>query len=521
MKAKHNLSCLLILLMVFLLTGCGESGSAGNSKSISSKIKVEDYVQNAIDYANMIGGSGLIMDEQGNFYVKDDYTSDKDRLAKLYSCYGKDIKQIRDWAAGAPENLLILTRDGDVYRNAELILKGKNVKDMLWTTNNVNVDAELLLENGDFTGCNDSYVDEEHQRKEGETIVACRWRHNTISLDKKGNVDLSSTYWDNCEIKDWKNIVVMACTVNEDEETATIAGIAGDGTVYATGDYADEILSWGELAYITMDDQLIVGMKKDGTLKFAGEKANVYASVDIGPVKGVRAWRGYLCGITANGVFSSYYEYADTAEVSVTNAETGDGPFKMKMDKEGVIYKNTGDGWEVTDYPKADADNAFNLILYQELMNGKTDTTDIVSFMLCDLNNDGKQEVIVEDNLAGNVGRMKVCKYNGYLEEIVTGTYITGYYPEAGIVVSSVVKARGNSVSTYRDINSGDRIGAIYFTADAEYHYSIENGQETAITEEEFETMLTKYTKNEEMCKIDSSKLIENTPENCEKVFLK
>ena len=85
------------------------------------------------------------------------------------------------------------------------------------------------------------------------------------------------------ESRNWENLVWVdsaryehrAATRNE--LTLTVAGIQADGTVVACGEYADEILSWGSLSYLSMSEGLIAGLTTDGHARLTGQMARVLA----------------------------------------------------------------------------------------------------------------------------------------------------------------------------------------------------------------------------------------------------
>lgn len=492
--------CFIIAVMSFV-GGCSSSDSKKTSEPIK-RPEAAEYIQSAIDYANKIAGDGLFMDNEGNFYVRGEgYAHKNNELVTLYSCYGKDIKQIRRWGG---ENFLILTESGDVYHNTQLVSSGQNAVDILWKTNNVGVTAEFLLGNGNcaFYPNNYEMVTEEYTNTEN-AIVACRWREDLMTLDVNGDYECGS-HWENCEVKGWKDIVVLARQANDETKTATIAGISADGTVYATGDFAEDILSWGELAYISMDDELIVGLKKDGTLAFTGEKGDMYSALDtVENVKGVRLWRGKLWAITESDMIYSSYEHTDFPTIESVS-------FALKMDAGGNIYKSTHaeDGtrsWELSDYPMADAEKGSDLILYQLLLNADK----IYDFVAKDLNNDGTKEIIAETV----DGEQKVYGNHGYLETLIeTHGVITGYYPNSGIIVVNTC--------IYTEVSSGQVIatGAPEVGEKKYYDGPVSAGIE--ITEEEFNKILDEHTNGEEICIISREEFVDCTEENLRKIFL-
>ena len=92
---------------------------------------------------------------------------------------------------------------------------------------------------------------------------------------------------------EWTDLVLVDASKwmeNGAVKSLTVAGLQSDGTVVACGDYADEILSWGPLSYLSMSDGSIVGLTTDGRLKMTGEMAEFMAEeveswTDIAAVK--------------------------------------------------------------------------------------------------------------------------------------------------------------------------------------------------------------------------------------------
>lgn len=87
---KKLLSLFCIIGCAFVLSACG--GNAGGSEAAKSDKKIEmetkEYIQSAIDKANLIAGSGYMLTEEGKTFFSD--------LNFAYSYYGKNVKQIRE-----------------------------------------------------------------------------------------------------------------------------------------------------------------------------------------------------------------------------------------------------------------------------------------------------------------------------------------------------------------------------------------------------------------------------------------
>ena len=82
------------------------------------------------------------------------------------------------------------------------------------------------------------------------------------------------------ECVSWTDLAVFDIAFGSDDiipelKDITIAGIQKDGTVLAEGPMAEEILSWGPLAHISMTKDMAVGLTMDGKIKAAGNMADV------------------------------------------------------------------------------------------------------------------------------------------------------------------------------------------------------------------------------------------------------
>ena len=480
----------------------------------------KDYIQSAIDYANKIGGEGLYIDDAGNVYVPYDSSlrtgTDSESLSLLYSCYGKDIKQVRQY----DKELLILTNNGDVYHNTQLIIQDENVTDMLWT---LEYDlAYCMYGDGKIMAYwNDYKIPTECKNDKRLANMFCGY-NGLLNWTNAENDNVVLAYpWKDLDTTDWKNLVVMACMTNIDTDKSCIAGISADGKVYAAGDFADEILSWGKLAYITMDENLIIGMKKDGTLAFAGEDAIYYQDKDIPPVKGIRLWNGTLYAITENGTIHGYrLKDEKEAKIVYRSFEHRSG---LKMDTDGNIYRGVKKGdtynWELSEYIQADKDKAFELIYYQTLLSWsqeKTTLWELKSFLVQDFNNDGRVDVmckVIHDNeetleLYENEGRL--------VGRDVLGNQVASFYPNSGVIVWR--KSEFGDMSAYYV----DMINEVYFgkvnlgRGSSEYFL-----YGKLVTEDVFDEEFERIINGDEGYEIVDSMFLEATEENLRNAFLK
>lgn len=596
---KKRIICLAVffcLAVGVMAAGCGgteKSSSDGQQNdSVSDKkkeskiinLKTETYIQEAIDNANLIAGERMFQHANGEIYVHEEMVNFP------YAYYGKEKKQLRE---SFGRDCLAILDDGSVYNGTTLITDVYNVKDIVNSNS-----AYFITESGkvlsygknsydspfiDESGS--SYYDYNVLYEENlENIVAgCEYHGEGDSeyqleggrlrlfLDKDGNcydwsMDASfNENWPGCTIEGWKDAVVMDCMKNEYEGTSCIAAIAADGTVYATGDYADEILSWGELAYITMNDSIIAGLKKDGTLAFTGSNTPKIAGIKedgsieyadgfadelsgegFSGVKGIRLCDEYMIVMTEKGFIWINMESFDPD--AGINADYGysyldaEGPGNMEnyilIETDGTVKENIDGVWQESGYPKLNSDpqkNLFALELGKEeivwgdnkiaLESGGSEweqvTSEELSFQLIDINQDGEKEIFVRnESMGGGFG----CIYNGRLRIVLTQynfQSFQGYYPSSGIllvddgqmisywmfgngvtcVIGQKMKETGNCF-VHKDFRPED-----VEREDPSEEFS-------HMQEKAFDDMIKGYIGDEEMQSIDPNAYVENTFEN-------
>ena len=234
----------------------------------------------------------------------------------------QNVSKIAD--SSSEMELFALTEEGDLYyRQAKIV---GNVTDVVYSTTNINQTAIFISEgkiyrvrvqNTSEVNANlrqqspDTYIDvdgetvnyyqlnrkfsnlneEEPIYADGELIRISAEKSDFFVLNNTGKVFMdnndgfSEEYiglecfdWDNIALIDAAKVMLSDAKDSNTEAELTVAGIQSDGTVRAVGAYADEILSWGTLNYISMDDALIVGLTPDGHLKAAGQAAEFVAS---------------------------------------------------------------------------------------------------------------------------------------------------------------------------------------------------------------------------------------------------
>lgn len=287
-----------------VLTGCQGGGAAGKPQGDA---KTVDYVKKAMEASDKLTPSTYFLTDDGSILSFGD-TSWGD-FAKDYAPLA-DKKKLAVSASGM--TMFALTASGDLYYRQNKVAEG--VRDIVYSTTNVNengryiagdkvynIDTEDTWEvNASLREANpENYIDVSG----GKTVSRYVWnnsfvstktadrvlvsgnltglgvdKHDFLVLNQAGQVflnDNSGTIsYEGLECFTWDNMALIgSAKFVESGKTLTVAGIQHDGTVKACGDYADEILSWGPLAYLSLSDGMIVGLTQDGKLKMTGQYA--------------------------------------------------------------------------------------------------------------------------------------------------------------------------------------------------------------------------------------------------------
>lgn len=510
------------------------------------EIETKEYIHSAIDKAKLIASDDMLLTENGDMFCK--------QIEDAYCYYDKDIKLARGNAIGW---VIVATDDGKLYNDNTLIAENVNVKDILFRTNNVGMDASIIMDDGSVYRY-ETDIDDKNRlinMQYDDVVVGCRNRNSSIHLTKDGT-PIESDRWRDFVDDGWENIVVMDCVQdeeslrNENEGIKTVAAIAGDGTVYAKGSYSDEILSWGELAYISMDEKLIAGLKKDGTLAFAGACAEHFYEYNLSGVEAIRVYDERFIALTKEGYWLSYIDnYSDLTFLSSDTSksyEYNDNYYYVGSD--GVIKQFDNGKWVNSTYINANnKNNIEEYIAYCGLSEKQFDwqnhyiEASNMKFQMVDVNNDGENEVLLLSgdtmrNCEGN-GQGLAISYNGFLDLLLTDTKLISYYPNSGVIFTSFNLDRYTSYDNYYLFKEGkvikvaskyvdkcnmDDIQIKYYageTGDIEGEEN-EDGK-VQITESQFNDLLEKYVDFSDEVIIDYDKYMENNKENWESYFAK
>lgn len=290
-------------------TGNPSGNGAGSTPQSAEPVQ---HVKDAMEAADRLTTGNYFLLEDGSVLTVDDtgYT-----FAAEYAAL-PDLKTIID--SSSEMELFALTKSGEVYFHDTKIMDG--VIDGTYNTTNVNQSIIAVTQDAIYTiyvddfpnaalreASPDNYTDvldktvvhsqrrtdayKDLSTENGESVSgpfagASAERGDYFILTADGRVFTDSEDYAGMSFFTWKNIAVFAAqkrmltSLDDDnrETEITVAAILADGTVMAEGAYAEDILSWGELSYITMSSSLIVGLTPDGTLKVTGSAAQYVAS---------------------------------------------------------------------------------------------------------------------------------------------------------------------------------------------------------------------------------------------------
>ncbi len=373
--------------------GKNAGGEAGKKSGSGEAIVIAEGVQRAIDAADRLTTGGYLIFEDGSVATRDE---SEDNFAGDYAAL-PNLKKIAD--SSSEMQLFALTEEGDLYFHQTKILSG--VKDVIYSTTNMNETAvciagdkiyKLIVSDPSSVVSSlreaspDTYFDVEDKvvryyevthafcdltQAEGTPIKGEPVRldveksdffvlnsQGKVFMDNNGGsseeyIGLEFFSWDNMAVIDAEKRMVSKAGDSERKTELTVAGIRADGTVKACGAYAEDILSWGKLNYISMDTGLIVGLSEDGTLKAAGPVAE-YVQEDLAGwtnLAGVKVGnKGGTTVVNAVSQDGTYYHLEFDARwtgnaVAVVSTETcgNDEHTWYRYDADGTITCSDGE----------------------------------------------------------------------------------------------------------------------------------------------------------------------------------
>ncbi|MBR6709143.1 MAG: hypothetical protein IKL84_05635 [Clostridia bacterium] len=368
MKLFHRiLSLVLAVLTVLALASCNAESDADGEKQNDKTDKVAalnatDAIKAAMEANNHLTTSNYFLAADGSVLVREsDYNN------KQAAEYAK-LANVKKLIAGAGLSAYALTESGEIYFENRKV--AENVTMAAYCTTNVNVEGFCII-NGELRRIN-SYgqLDDRSYNSafknypsgealSGEAVFIEVDKHDFIVLDSKGKfyTNWSSEAYDTLDFTGFEGLVMVDIAKHMDMmkhgvvNELTVAGIKADGTPVATGTYAEDILSWGKLADLAMNDGLIVGLTEDGKVKMTGLFAKQMKETVEGWTNIVAIEAGYATGsnvdnivtaLDSNGVF--HYacimnEYASDIATGTgfLDGITGDAPWR-KYTPDGKMF---------------------------------------------------------------------------------------------------------------------------------------------------------------------------------------
>lgn len=376
-------------------SGVSESGNAVESDpgSVSQPAEIVQYVKDAMEAADRLTTGNYFLLEDGSVLTMEDT---KRTFAAEYAAL-PDLKMIID--SSSEMELFALTESGEVYYHDTKIMDG--IIDGAYNTTNVNQSIIAVTEDAIYNlyvtdspnealrkSAPDNYTDvmnktvvhsqrmpgkyrdlstENGDSASGPFAGVSAEKGDYFILTADGRVFTDSEDYAGMSFFTWQNIAVFATqkrmltSLNDDkcETEITVAAILADGTVMAEGTYAEEILSWGELSYITMSDSLIVGLTSDGVLKVTGSAAE-YVESDLADwqnivavkVSGTSKVERMINALDSDGncyqlKFDSRWSENSIYIVSPEDGITGEFTACYKYCPDGGVYRTSSEGsWE-------------------------------------------------------------------------------------------------------------------------------------------------------------------------------
>lgn len=345
-------------------------------------LKPNEDIQKAIDHADLVPGYNLGLTPDGTILA---LGSEEEYVAANFIPYyqNMDLKKL----GILPLGCFALTKDN------QLFYKDIKIQDEVacieLCTNNVNVDGMFLKTDGSLgnllpnqgsegnydkivgrsytiedlneqlkqareEGMGDIYPEKLH----GKLVSLSAENHEYLVLDEDGCLAiLGADYeeWKDFDFTEWTDIAaadLALYSADTDVRVPTIAGIKQDGTLYAAGAFAEEILKWEKLSYISMSEGLIAGLTPEGKIKLTGQSADlVRQNSDVEnwtDIIAVHVREEELNAMTADGTlycvaYDSAAGYVDTAVIS---EEKPDASKTCYMNRDGKGYVGNDGVWK-------------------------------------------------------------------------------------------------------------------------------------------------------------------------------
>ena len=502
-RMMHSYLLISLLIAVWSLS-CGAAESTSTEKksgaavldqekwmapftdSIFAEMNIRKDILDAFFMSRRLSGSDMYLLEDGS------YCGDRRFLDYAYAYYGKQVTGIySDLSHDAFDsiNLLAVMEDGSLYNGVTKLSKNTCIWDVQWKPSKTNNEAWILNWDGTlsfYDPLNTKYLEKEELGYYASipcVSAICRSDGEIIAFVKDGGAIsiydndepfitelLNEEYWGNA-----KNIVRSAFACKYD--TGTLVAISADGTVYAKGEYADEILSLGPISDIQYVRGFFIALTPEGDLKFVGgdgpQVQEKFRDVNV-KFAGIKVLENQCSVIDVDGNIYSLSFSVDGEGGYIyelyKNSIEGRSKEGFRMDPDGNVLKNANgaslgsDGseeemtvFEETSEVNAAASENWKILYYRNLLEGtysdgygfEAEQEDLpagCSYAMYDLDGDGEDELFLKTDTEFYVMDLYMSELTKICSEYFD--YLEGYYPETKVFVlrsASVSEVTGDA----------------------------------------------------------------------------
>ncbi|MDO4647380.1 MAG: hypothetical protein Q4B26_01930 [Eubacteriales bacterium] len=316
-----------------------EGTTGSESEHNGAPIEVREEIRTSLEAAQKIAGYTAICSD-GTFI------SDESDLEEIMSFYRTlDLKTLTLPETNEP--YLALATDGKLYYGTTMC--AENIEEITYYTKRQTpgiASGFAIGTNGTVYELNSEHLSNVltvEERPDIGKITNISYmnssKNNYVIIYKDGTVEYmpdgnSAEDWAEYDISGWKDIALFALqkyrSPEADQNESTVVAVSGDGTVYATGTHAEEVLSWGPLRYIDACSDTIVGVTMDGELKVTGRSLDYFfATNDLSAWNKILAVEATEAGFTAVDTEGGVY-FMEDGYVKYYNKESGQGVILTK-----------------------------------------------------------------------------------------------------------------------------------------------------------------------------------------------
>lgn len=282
MKKKKLI--IAVSALSILLSACGNAGQE-EPLTLETAKKADGYILAEAENVLGLRADGTVKRFNGPAFDEDEMNQvtfdhfDRKKVVELDGCSSEG-------------NYTFRTEDGYIFGG--LAPDGMSgVKDIMYTVNNGKDELTCLMEDG--TVWSTLYGTDPNQRLSyDQKVKEVRYAYRTmlIMTMEDGTVQVASN--DEMlkgllfvtsdeelapavgigEISQWSDIQLAVSDRDAKEEHGYFAaGLKEDGTVTATGTYADQVADWEDVVYLETSENILAGITSDGSVLLAGTNA--------------------------------------------------------------------------------------------------------------------------------------------------------------------------------------------------------------------------------------------------------